>query len=285
MTNKDNKTAILYMVAASLLFAGMNLLVKYLDNIPVAQLVFMRSLVMLVMVVVMLRSQRIEPFGTQKHILFWRGVFGTLGITCFFYTVKQMPLASALVVHYLTPIITVLISVLITRIPVAPLRWFFFMLCFIGIYIIKDFDERVQTIPMLVGVLGTVMAASAYNIISKLKNTEHYFVIMLYFPMVTVPASLLYIVITGDWVWPDAMGWVWLTCVGLFTYYAQYFQTRAYQIGEISKVSIISYLGIIYALAAGYWLFNEWYSTVVIAGILLVMLGVVGNILYKGKVR
>ena len=35
---------------ASLIFSSMNLIVKQLDDIPVAQIVFMRSIVMLIMV-------------------------------------------------------------------------------------------------------------------------------------------------------------------------------------------------------------------------------------------
>jgi drug/metabolite transporter (DMT)-like permease len=278
---KDNKTAILYMMLASVIFSTMNLIVKYLDEIPVAQIVFMRSIVMLLMVIVVLGRKNISPFGTQKKLLIFRGVFGSLGIALFFYTLHTLPLASAVMVHYLTPIITILISVLITKVRIAPLRWFFFLLCFAGIYIIKDFDDRVEVLPIIIGVLGTVAASAAYNVISVLKKTEHHLVIMLYFPMVTVPLVLMYIVVSGDWVWTSAINWMLLSVIGLCTYFAQYFLTRAYQIGEVSKVSIVSYLGIVYALSFGYFLFDEWYSPVVFAGLLLVLSGVLGNIFYK----
>jgi drug/metabolite transporter (DMT)-like permease len=46
-------------------------------------------------------------------------------------------------------------------------------------------------------------------------------------------------------------------------------------------VSIVSYLGIVYALSFGYFLFDEWYSPVVFVGLLLVLSGVLGNIFYK----
>jgi drug/metabolite transporter (DMT)-like permease len=283
MNSPDNKTAIIFMMLASLIFSSMNLIVKYLDDIPVAQIVFMRSIVMLIMVMAVIKKQKIEPFGTHKKLLIFRGVFGSLGIAFFFYTLHTMPLASAVVVHYLTPIITVIISVFITKIPVAPLRWLFFLLCFVGIFIVKDFDDRVQVLPLLVGVAGTIAASAAYNVISHLKTKENHFVIMLYFPMVTLPLVLIYIFITGDWVWTSAFNWFMMSVVGLCTYFAQYFLTRAYQIGEVSKVSIVSYLGIIYALFFGYFIFEEWYSPIVIVGLGMVLLGVVGNLFYKGN--
>lgn len=281
MSTKDNKTAVLYMMLASFIFALMNLLVKYLQEIPVAQIVFMRSIVMLLMVLVILKHKKIKPFGTRKKLLVFRGLFGSMGIAFFFYTLHEMPLASAVVVHYLTPIITVIVSVFITRVKIAPLRWFFFLLCFVGIYIIKDFDDRVDTLTLVVGVLGTMAAAAAYNVISVLKKTENHFVIMLYFPLVTVPLVLVYIFIRQEWVWTTPLNWFLLTVVGACTFFAQYFLTRAYQIGDVSKVSIISYLGVIYALFFGYFLFDEWYSYIVILGLGMVLIGVLANVLYK----
>ena len=271
------------MMLASFIFAMMNLIVKHLGEIPVAQIVLMRSIVMLVIVIGVIKYKKISPFGTHKKLLVFRGVFGSMGIAFFFYTLHNMPLASAVVVHYLTPIITVLISVLITRVRIAPLRWFFFLLCFVGIYIIKDFDDRVETLPIVIGVLGTIAASAAYNVISLLKKAEHHYVIMLYFPMVTVPLVVVYIAFTGDWVWTSAMDWFLLTIVGVCTYFAQYFLTRAYQIGEVNKVSIISYLGILYALFFGFFLFEEWYTPIVFVGLLFVLAGVLGNIVYKGN--
>jgi drug/metabolite transporter (DMT)-like permease len=281
MSTKDNKTAVLYMMLASFIFALMNLLVKYLQEIPVAQIVFMRSIVMLLMVLVVLKHKKIKPFGTRKKLLVFRGLFGSMGIAFFFYTLHEMPLASAVVVHYLTPIITVIVSVFITRVKIAPLRWFFFLLCFVGIYIIKGFDDRVDTLTLVVGVLGTMAAAAAYNVISVLKKTENHFVIMLYFPLVTVPLVLVYIFIRQEWVWTTPLNWFLLTVVGACTFFAQYFLTRAYQIGDVSKVSIISYLGVIYALFFGYFLFDEWYSYIVILGLGMVLIGVLANVLYK----
>lgn len=283
MSDKGNKIAVIYMLLAGLIFALMNTIVKHLEQIPVAQIVFMRSIVMLIMVVVALQKNGISPWGTQRKLLIFRGFFGSLGIAFFFYTLHTMPMASAVIIHYLTPIFTVLVSVLITRVRIAPVRWLFFLLCFIGIFIIKDFDDRVSTVPLIMGILGTIAASSAYNVISILKKTEHHLVIMLYFPMVTVPLVLTFIAATGQWVWTTAWQWFLLTTVGVCTYFAQYFLTKAYQIGEVSKVSIVSYVGIVYALFLGYFIWDEWYKPMVFVGLFFVLTGVIGNLSYRSK--
>lgn len=238
---------------------------------------------MLIMVVVALQKNGISPWGTQRKLLIFRGFFGSLGIAFFFFTLHTMPMASAVIIHYLTPIFTVLVSVLITRVRIAPVRWLFFLLCFIGIFIIKDFDDRVSTVPLIMGILGTIAASSAYNVISILKKTEHHLVIMLYFPMVTVPLVLTFIAATGQWVWTTAWQWFLLTTVGVCTYFAQYFLTKAYQIGEVSKVSIVSYVGIVYALFLGYFIWDEWYKPMVFVGLFFVLTGVIGNLSYRSK--
>lgn len=283
MSHKDNRTAVGYMLLAGLIFALMNIIVKHLEHIPVAQIVFMRSIVMLIMVVIAIRRNGISPWGTQRKLLVFRGFFGSLGIAFFYYTLHTMPLAGAVIIHYLTPIFTVILSVLITRVRIAPIRWLFFLLCFVGIFVIKDFDERVSTLPVIIGILGTIAASSAYNIINVLKKTEHHLVIMFYFPLVTVPFVLTFIAATGQWVWTTAWHWLLLSTVGMCTYFAQYFLTKAYQIGEVSKVSIVSYIGIVYALLLGYLIWDEWYEPMVFVGLFFVLTGVIGNLSYRNK--
>ncbi len=279
-----NNQAVKFMFIASLLFAIMNVMVKELKHIPVAQIVFMRSLVMFLIVLSLLKKRNLKPFGKRRKLLVLRGLFGTLGIAFFFYTLHNMPLASAVVVHYLTPIITVLLAFLLGSDKPKPIQWLFFLLCFAGIYMIKGFDSRVDTLVLLIGVAGTVGAAAAYNIISIIRESEHYLVIMFYFPLVTLPLVILYMLFTGDFNWGKPLDWVYLSAIGVLTYGAQYFLTRSYQSGLVNKVSIISYLGVVYALAFGYFLFDEWYNLPSLMGVLLVVCGVVLNLIY-GRTR
>lgn len=269
------------MLMASLLFAIMNVLVKSLDRIPVAQIVFMRSLVMLFFVLLMLKKRRVSVFGRNKRLLILRGVFGSVGIAFFFYTLHQMPLVSAVVVHYLTPIFTTLMAFILAREKVHPLQWLFFILCFIGIYIIKGFDPRVDWLALVIGVVGTLAASAAYNIIGLLKDKEHHLTVMFYFPAVTIPLVLIYIFVTGEWVNGTSMEWGKLVLVGVLTYGAQYFLTRSYQLGVVNKVSIVSYVGVIYALLFGWFLFGELIPFGSVIGITMVLTGVIANVLFR----
>ena len=121
----------------------------------------------------------------------------------------------------------------------------------------------------------------AYNFIRKLKTTEHPLVIIFYFPLVMLPISSIWSIFV--WVQPMGYDWLVLLAVGLCTQAAQFFMTKSYQQEELSKVSILSYISIIYSLSFGYFIFNETYDWIIYVGMALVLLGVILNVLWKKK--
>jgi drug/metabolite transporter (DMT)-like permease len=59
--------------------------------------------------------------------------------------------------------------------------------------------------------------------------------------------------------------------------------TKSYQSEELSKVSVISYIGILFALCYGFLFFDEHYTFAAYLGMLMVLLGVVLNLWHKSK--
>jgi drug/metabolite transporter (DMT)-like permease len=273
------KQGVGYMIIASLCFAVMNVWIKQLQEIPLSQIVFFRSFVVLILLSFVLNVKKISPWGGQKKLLLFRGITGTLGIVLFFFTLKSMPLASAVVIHYLTPIFTIVVSVIFLKKSIKKHYWLYISLCLLGIILIRGFDPRVSSLSLILGITGTISASIAYNIISFLKNTENSLVIMFYFPLVTTPVVLAYMIFTKDWVTPSFVDWFKLIGIGFVTYAAQYYLTKAYQIGDLLKVSVVSYSGIIYALLFGFMFFGEWFKWPVLLGIIMVVSGVILAIL------
>jgi len=74
-----------------------------------------------------------------------------------------------------------------------------------------------------------------------------------------------------------------LLIIGIVTQVGQVFMTRALRIESAAKISAMKYIGILYALSYGYFLFNEKYSTQALIGIGVVIIGVLLNIAYKTK--
>lgn len=271
------------MLLASFVFATMNIFVKMVGRLPVFELVFARSVVTLIISYLNVRRLKVHPLGNPENrpILFLRGLFGTIGLTCFFWTLQRMPLATAVVIHYVAPLFTTLLASVWLKEKTGWLQIFFFALSIAGIALIEGFDARVEAIDTLIGVVGAMAAAGAYNCIRILQNKEKANVIIMYFPLVTLPLSALILSATSSWVMPLGNEWLLLLLIGVLTQIAQYYLTRSYQSEKASIASSVTYIGIIYSLLYGSFIFRESFSVEVFMGMALVLLGVLLNIFYK----
>lgn len=222
----------------------------------------------------MLRRQKVRVLGVQKGWLLLRGIAGAIGMTLSFYCLQTLPLASAVSILYLAPLFTLLFAGPMVGEWSGLKSWLFFLLAFVGVLLVENFDVRVDSWGALMGVLGAASAGFAYNIIRKLKNTEHELVVILYFPLVTVPVILPFVI--RDWVWPTPVQWAALLGIGVLTQFAQVFMTRGYRAERASKVAIVNYVGVFYALILGWMFFGESIPWPSLMGMLLILVAVWG---------
>jgi len=270
---------VLYMVLATMFFAIMNIMVKYIPRIGAVEIVFFRSVVSLIMSYFILTKKGIDLWGNNKKWLIIRGIAGSAGLLMFFYTIKTMPLGSAIAIQYMSPVFTSLLGIFIVRESVKPMQWVFFGLAFLGVVAIQGFDPRVTTFQVVIGVAGAIASGLAYNSIRKLRTTDNPLVIIFYFPLVTIPVTGIYLL--GSWLTPTFFEIAILIGIGIVTQFAQYFMTKAYQSDTLSKIASIQYIGIVFALAIGYWLFDESYDLSSGLGIIIIILAVILNVGYK----
>ncbi|MDF9796713.1 drug/metabolite transporter (DMT)-like permease [Catalinimonas alkaloidigena] len=271
-----------YMLLATFLFACMNVLVKWVTQIPAVEVVFFRSVISLVLSYSILKAKGIHIWGNNKPLLIARGASGAVGLVLYFVIIQQIPLATAVTLQFLAPIVTAILGVLILGERFRFWQGIFFVLSFCGILIVNGFDARVEIIHILMGIMAALGAGMAYTIIRKLKKSEHPLVIVMYFPLVTVPITGAYS--AWNWVMPQGIEWLTLLGIGLLTQFAQYFLTKSFQEEEINKVASLKYLNIIYALCFGYIFFGETFNIYTYLGMMLVVGGVILNIWYKQKI-
>lgn len=265
-----------HMLVAGVFFSFMNVGVKYLDNIPAIEIVFFRSLVTLIISAVMIRQLGISFMGNNKPILFLRGLFGVTALSLYFLSLQNMPFASAVTIMQLSPIFTTILAIFILRERVAIPQWLFFIISFLGVAIIKGFDPDMPLIYFLLAILAAFISALAYNMVRKLKDSDHPLVVVFYFPLVALPVAGL--VSYFQWVQPTMPELAILIGIGVSTQVAQVNMTKALQLEEVGKVSIVRYLTIVYAIAIGYVFFKDAYGWTTLLGIALVVAGVLLNL-------
>ncbi|MEK0439562.1 MAG: hypothetical protein RLZZ504_478 [Bacteroidota bacterium] len=267
------------MLMASLSFGLMNVSVKFVHQMPVSEVVFFRAVVQILLSVVILLQLKQSPWGKNPKLLGLRGLFGSIGLFCYFYTLQVMPLGNAIVIHYLSPILTTLVAVALGDEKNHPLSYLFFAICLMGVVVVNGVSQDVTLAGVLAGLGGALFSAFAYNTIRRLKNLENPNVVVFYFPLITLPLSLLVGGLYDDaWRWPVGIEWIWLLMTGVTTQLGQFFMTRAYQSDKASNVSAISYAGILWGAGFGVFLFGEHYKWLQFVGMGMVLLGMLLNV-------
>lgn len=269
------KQGVYYMLGSTLAFALMQICVKYLPHIPAHELILFRSIVSIVLSVAMLQKLGIPLLGNNKKVLLMRGIFGTTALLLFFYTLQNIPLASAVTLQYLSPIFTALFAAIFLKEKMQIKQWLYFGVSFAGVALIKGFDERISVTFMLIGICSAMFSGMAYTCIRQLKYTEHPVVVVFYFPLVAIP--IMSVLSYLNWVTPQGTDWLYLLLMGLFTQIAQILMTKGIQSSVANKMISLKYVGTIYALAIGYLLFGESYGIMSLLGIAMVIAGVVLN--------
>jgi drug/metabolite transporter (DMT)-like permease len=252
-----------------------------MPHLPAMEIVFFRCLISLVACWIGLRGTGANWLGNNNLYLFLRGAFGTAALFTFFITLQNIPLATAVTIQYLSPIFTTIIAVALFSEKIRPLHWLFFALSFAGVVVVKGFQTDFPFIFLIIGMASAFCSGMAYNLVRSLKEKEYPLVVVLHFQFVGVAAGLIYIFF--DWKTPVGIDWLYLLLTGICTQAGQVHLTKALQAEQVSKVSIVGYLGILYALFFGWTLFGEHFPLQTVAGIVMVILGVLLSILYSRR--
>ena len=91
--------------------------------------------------------------------------------------------------------------------------------------------------------------------------------------LVTVPVIGVYTAF--NWVMPTGTDWLVLLGIGITVTIAQVYMTKGYQADRAANVSNFNYLGTVYAIAFGYFMFGETLSPLGTVGIALILIGVI----------
>lgn len=273
---------ILFMLVASLFFALMNVFTKQLLGMPVAEIIFFRAVLAAVLCYIGIWRLGISARGSDQMGLLVRGLAGMISLMQGFWLVQQIPIGAATTLTHLSPIFTTLLGVWMVKERVTLLQLGFFALCFVGVALIQGFDGRISLLHLAVGISASFCMGIAYSSVRKLGKSEHPLVIMLYFPLVCIPLSLLGMLVFGFHV-PTIPQWWSLLWLGVTAQLGQYFMTRSYQTAAISSVAIVSYSEVIFSILLGFVLFGENFNLMTYFGIALVLSGVVLNVIKGNK--
>ena len=268
------------LVFASFFFSLMTLCVKNIDKrIPIYELVLFRSLISLLITLSIINLKNINPWGENKPLLILRGLLGTLALVCIFFSIRNMPLGISTVIQYTYPIFIsifagIFINEKITKnIVYALIIGWFGILVILNPTQLSNINVEIENAYITIAFFGSVFTALAYVTVKKLSFTEDIYVIIEYFPLVSL-ISLSPIVLI-NWVTPNMKELIWIIGIGLFTQLGQTFLTLGLKNLPASKASAINYLQVLFGSIWGVLFFSEVININFLLGALLVLLGTI----------
>ena len=191
--DKKNLFNKFYLVFASLFFSLMTVCVKKIDKrIDIYELVFFRSFISLLITSFILKTKDINPWGNNRKLLLLRGFFGTVALLCIFYAIRNMPLSISTVIQYTYPIFISIFAGIFINEKITKKTVLALILGWLGILVIlnnsqlANINVEIDKLSIFIAFLGAISTALAYVTVRKLSETEDIFIIIKYFPLVSV---------------------------------------------------------------------------------------------------
>ncbi len=274
-----------WMVGSAAAFAVMGALVKAVgERLPTQEIVLVRAVVSLILSVALLRRAAVPLLGQQRGLLVLRGVFGFLGLSCVFAALTRMPLAEATVLQYLHPTFTAILAWAVLGERASARVLLASAISLVGVAFVAQPGWLLELLrvdalgatslapaAVALGIGGAFFSACAYVTVRRLSTTEHPLVIVLYFPLVTVPATLP--TVASQLVWPTPTEWLGLLGVGVAAQLGQVWLTRGLSLLPASRGTALSYVQVVFAAAIGVLVFAEPIRAATVLGALLVIGG------------
>lgn len=295
MLSRIDKGA-LFMLLSALVAAFNGALTKMLtDDLSALEIVFFRSIVGMLFLLVMLKHTPTKLAGGEPFMLFLRGMLGFSAMILFFYTIATIPLGMAITLNETSPLFVSILAFFLLKERLSPTAILALFIGFGGLLLItKPIGLTTLGYEYFLGVLGGFLAAAAYTTIKKIKHiydartivlsftiTGTLLPLLLFFmaPYISPPESIAFLF--AEFVMPSTVKtWSLILLIGIIATLSQWLLTKAYSLSKAGIIGIVSYTNIPFAIGFGYMLGDAFPDLWTFCGIGLIVLG--GLLVKKG---
>jgi drug/metabolite transporter (DMT)-like permease len=269
--------AILYMVAAGLIFSFSSAASKWLVEIyPVGEVLFSRvSVAFVLFAAFVLPRTGLSVFHTRRpgaHVL--RSLSQTTSQSLLLIAFSMMPLASATAINFSAPLFATLASLYFLKEPVGAARWVALLIGFIGVLIVTNPGSETFQIGALFALANSILFGTVTAGVRGMTTTESAETLTMHQLMwlsIFYGLSLPFAFVTPNWEHAPL-----IIANGATNLLGQYWWTRAIHLAPTSAVAPFQYLSLIWAIIAGFAVWGD----VPTAGLLVGSAIVVGSGLF-----
>ena len=279
--------------AFAIIFFSINdVLIKFLSGgYALHEVVLIRSVLGLMIIVAVIapltdgwtiaKTQRLP-----MHLL--RGFCVVMANMMFFLGLAAMPLADAVAIFFVSPLMITLFSILFLGETVGPRRWAAIFIGLFGVLLIVRPGTSAFQVASLLPVVAAIAYALIHIIARKIGGTESAATMAFYIQITFIVVCLLIGLAIGDgrygdqshpsleflfkaWSWPVLSDWPYFAFLGVGVAIGGYFISHAYRIAEAAFVAPFEYLAMPLAVLWGYLVFDELPDLLTWVGIALIV--------------
>ncbi len=267
-----NQLGFLYMLLSVCAFSLMDLIIKWTADYPLGQVVFFRGFFGIVFYFFVIPKNRINNFYQTKRAFlhFLRCFVGLIAMVAIFIALRNLPLATVVSISFAAPIFTTIFSIFFLSEKVGIYRWLAVIIGFLGILIITEPGLESLNIYYIFPIIFCIGLSYVAIAIRQLSSTEPVWLISLNFSIAITIAGLC--TLPYGWKIPSFFDFFVLSLVGLFGGVANLWLSQSYKFSEVSLVTPLKYLGLVFAIFFGYLIWGEVPSLKSLIGGLLVIL-------------
>jgi drug/metabolite transporter (DMT)-like permease len=266
-------------VLSVMFFSANDVAIKWLsDGYALHQVVLIRSLIGLVVIFAVIAplTDGLAIIRTKRlrvHLL--RGSFVVFANLTFFLGLAAMPLAEAVAIFFVSPLVITVFSVVFLGETVGPRRWAAIAVGFLGVIIMVRPGTSAFQLASLLPLVSAFCYAGMHILTRRIGGTESAATMAFYIQImfVIVCATMGLTVGWGQfadqsdpslafllraWDWPQMADAPVFLALGAGTAFAGYLVSQAYRVAEASFVAPFEYLALPMAVVWGMLVFDEF---------------------------
>ena len=238
-------------------FSVMDIIVKWSEHYPLGQVLFFRGFFGIVFYFFIIPRERLSNFYYTKRagLHFLRCFSGLIALVAIFIALRSLPLATVVSISFAAPIFTTIFSIFLLSEKVGIYRWLAVIVGFVGILIITEPGITSLNIYYIFPIIFCIGLSYVAITIRKLSTSEPVWLISLFFSISITLLSLLSI--PFGWVMPTSKDFLILAMIGIFGGVANLWLSQSYKYSEVSLVTPLKYLALVFAIIFGYLIWDE----------------------------
>jgi len=222
-----------------------------------------QALIMAIAVSITIGPKALLPNEPVKHAI--RGLLLAAATLCFFWSLQYLPLADAIAIFFVQPMILTLISGVVLREQIGWHRRIAVLCGFIGAIIIIRPGSDSFVLASFLPLAAAVLFASYLAMTRAVANIDHPATMQFASGVAATLALSIALIIANQWPQsgfapstPTNTEWMWLAVIGVIAAGGHLLVVMAMNRAPASALAPFGYIEIVAATLLGWLVFNDW---------------------------